>query len=272
MDAKRMKKIGLVALFLGLIAALAWMSRTPAEAAPPFQAQFATPTPLPDGRIIYIVQPGDTCIRISLLTGVSVDYLRVTNQLNENCDLRAGQQLLIGVGGPAVVSPTPGPSPTPIPTQPTPTPGKGGTGEICVLLYLDANGDALRQESEPGVGGGAVSIVSLNGQFSQTLNTVSAVDPLTEDAQRACFTNLTPGTYTVSAAVPDGYNPTTVLNATIEVAPGDVSYLDFGAQPRTLEAAPANDSPSPVLGVIGLLLVLGGVGLGLYTWQTMRRR
>ncbi|MCS7011051.1 MAG: LysM peptidoglycan-binding domain-containing protein [Anaerolineales bacterium] len=266
-----MKKV-VLALSLLLLVFLGWRLQWSVGAAPEFQTQYATPTALPDGRIIYIVQPGDTCLRISLLTGVSVDYLRVTNQLNERCDLRAGQQLLIGIGGPASASPTPGPTPTPMPTQPTPTPGKGGSGEICVLLYLDANGDALRQETEMGIEGGAVSIISLNGQFSQTQTTVDAIDPLTEDAQRACFANLQPGFYTVSAAAPDGYNPTTVMNMTIEVAPGDVSYLDFGAQLRSVEPDATNNNPSPVLGIFGFVLIVGGIGLGIYTWVMMRQR
>ncbi len=37
----------------------------PVTAAPPLQAtDFATPTPGPDGKIIYIVQPGDSLWRI----------------------------------------------------------------------------------------------------------------------------------------------------------------------------------------------------------------
>ncbi len=250
---------------------LLWM-QLPAAASPDPQTQYATPTALPDGRIIYIVQAGDTCTRISLLTGVTVDYLRTTNQLNENCDLTEGQQLLIGVGGPAVVSPTPGPSATPAPTQPTPTPGAGGTAEVCVLMYLDSNGDGLRQETELGVEGGAISLVSSNGQYSQTLNTVSAVDPDTEDAQRACFADLEPGSYTVSAGVPDGYNPTTTLNTTVEVVPGDITYVDFGAQLKTVAAESEENGTSPVLGILGTLLLLGGIGLGVYAWSIMRKK
>ncbi len=266
-----MKKRLLVICLLMALLALVWM-QLPAAASPEPQTQYATPTALPDGRIIYIVQAGDTCLRISLLTGVSVDYLRTTNQLNENCDIREGQQLLIGVGGPAVVSPTPGPSATPMPTQPTPTPGVGGTAEVCVLMYLDSNGDGLRQETEPGVEGGAISVVSANGQYSQTLNTVSAVNPNTEDAQRTCFPNLTPGAYTVSAGVPDGYNATTTLNITIEVVPGDITYVDFGTQLRTASTETTSKGTSPILGVIGILLLLSGIGLGGYTWYTLGKK
>jgi LysM repeat protein len=265
-------KTRLLALCLLIAGLLLLGMQLPAAAAPQPQTQYATPTALPDGRIIYIVQAGDTCIRISLLTGVSVDYLRTTNQLNENCDLTEGQQLLIGVGGPAVISPTPGPSATPMPTQPTPTPGAGGTAEVCVLMYLDSNGDGLRQETEPGVEGGAVSLVSVNGQYSQTLNTVSAVDPDTDDAQRTCFLDLAPDSYTVSAGVPDGYNPTTVLNTTIEVVPGDITYVDFGAQLQTVTAESEAKGTSPILGILGIVLLLGGIGLGVYVWSILRKK
>ncbi len=52
-----------------------------------------------------------------------------------------------------------------------------GTTEVCVLLFDDMNGDALRQETEFGIDGGAVSLTNLNGSYSQTLNTSSAIGP-----------------------------------------------------------------------------------------------
>jgi hypothetical protein len=208
-----------------------------------------------------------------------VDYLRTTNQLNENCDLREGQQLLIGVGGPAASSPTPGPSPTSPPIQPTPTPGAGGTAIVCVLMYADLNGDGLRQEIEFGVDGGAVSLVSANGQYSQTLDTSSSLDVDDQDEDgdveeplRACFENLEPGIYTVSGGVPTGFNPTTTLNTTIEVVPGDTSYVDFGAQVQAVVEEPGGKGPSPLLGVLGAALLLGGIGLGVYAWRILRKK
>ena len=54
----------------------------PALAAPKAQQTvFPTPTPGPDGRIIYIVQPGDTLWRVSAITGVPLDELRGLNNL-----------------------------------------------------------------------------------------------------------------------------------------------------------------------------------------------
>ena len=59
----------------------------PAGAAPGIQ-QISTPTAGPDGRIIYIVQPGDSCIRVAALNGITEQQLRTLNStLDENCSL-----------------------------------------------------------------------------------------------------------------------------------------------------------------------------------------
>jgi hypothetical protein len=52
-----------------------------------------------------------------------------------------------------------------------------------------------------------------------------------------------------------------------------VASVDFGAQPKTVTAAttPAK-SPSPLLGLVGAALLLGGIGLGAYTWRTLRKK
>ncbi len=272
-------KTKLIVFCLFLLAGVLIWAQVPAAAAPKYQTQYATPTAMPDGRIIYIVQAGDTCTRISLLTNVSVEFLRTTNQLNENCDLVEGQQLLIGVGGPAAESPTPGPSPTPAPTRPTPTPGAGGTATVCVLLYVDLNGDGMRQEIEFGLDGGAISLISLNGQYSQTLDSSSSLDLEdqdedgdTEEPLRACFTDLVPGTYTVSGGVPTGYNPTTELNTSVEVVAGDTTYVDFGAQLQVAGDEPGGKGTTPLLGVLGAIFLLGGFGLGIYAWRILRKK
>jgi LysM repeat protein len=242
-------------------------------AAPPAQGQqIFTPTPGPDGRIIYIVKAGETCTSISLMTGVPVDYIRTTNRLDENCTLREGQELVIGVGGPSgAATPTSGPAPTATPGQPTPTPVTG-SAEVCVLIYADMNGDGLRQETEMGIAGGAVSVTSANGTYSQSKQTVAEIDPDTEEPVRTCFSDMPPGTYTISAAVPDSYNPTTALNYERELNPGDTSSVSFGAQVRA-QAEPQAESGggSPLLGILGAVLLLAGVGVGVYAWRTMKR-
>lgn len=119
------KALLLVSSFLMLLG-LAWISSGVQAAPGELQVAYPSPTPGPDGRIIYIVKTGDTCEQISLMYGVSLDYLRATNQLDANCSLREGQPLMIGVGGPSSASPTPGPSAVPTIALPTATPVAGG--------------------------------------------------------------------------------------------------------------------------------------------------
>ena len=245
----------------------------PAQAAPSTQGvQFATNTPLPDGRIMYQVQSGDTCIRVALLNSITVEQLRQLNtKLDANCSLTVGDLLLIGTGGPSVVSPTPGPSPTPLPPTITPTPF-AGTTEICVLLFNDINGDGIRQLTEPAIAGGAVSVTETNGKYSNTKTTVINSDP--NAYAGTCFTDTPEGHYNISVAIPDNYNPTTTLTATLDVKAGETDDVPFGAQSKdTTVAQPANGNSgggtSPILGILGGFLLLGGIGLG---WYALRLR
>lgn len=261
-------------LTFGLAAALvAFFGLTlPAQASPPPQLpQFATPTPGPDGRIIYVVQPGDSCISITLKTGVSMEALLGQNP-NLNCDLVIiGQELLLGMGGPAAYTPTPGPSPTPTPIPPTPTPFSGTT-ELCVLLYDDLNGNALREETEFGLAGGQVSVTDVNGAYSKTESTVGAIDPDTEEPVRTCFLDVPEGTFNISIAIPEGYNATTSISYRLEVKAGDRAFVDFGAQSKSVQAAPVEpdeEGASPLMGILGAVLLLGGLGMG---WYALRMR
>lgn len=243
----------------------------PAQASPVTQVQFPSPTPGSDGRILYIVQAGDSCFRIEALYGITVDQLRSLNpQLDENCTLIVGDQLMLGVGGPAALSPTPGPSPTAAPPTVTPTPPVGTT-EICVLLFDDLNGDALLQETELGIADGAVSVSNTAGTFSETKTTVAALDPDTLEPQQICFTDVPEGEYNISVAVPENYNPTMELTYTFTIKAGDRAFINFGAQSR-VETAAGNDPEarggrSPIFGILGGLLLLGGLGLGWYAYQ-----
>ena len=265
-----MKNRLILAIALFLSGALLLLSQLPAAASPSYQAAVPSPTPGPDGQIIYIVKAGDTCMMIANWFGISVEYLRTQNMLNENCDLREGKRLMLGVGGPSIASPTPGPSPTPTVPAPTPTLEVGGTASVCVLVYNDLNGDALRQETEGAVPGAAISLTSLAGTFSKTLTTV--INPDATAYQGTCFTNVPAGKYTISAAVPDGYNPTIALASSLEIVPGDTAYFDFGAQPKTATTTVTSKKASPWLGILGALFLLGGIGLGGYVVWWMRKK
>lgn len=255
---------------LSLFLALLFFGLTlQAQARPAAQLpQFATPTPGPDGRILYTVQPGQTCIQISLLTGISVDTLRTLNQLDENCTLSEGQTLILGIGGPVSQPTLSGPTPTVTPSLPTPTPPPGNA-TLCIVLYDDLNGDALRQEEEPLIAEGAASVSGASGQFSQALPTQGGADP-------TCFQNLPQGPYTISAAAPQGYYPTSAQSLSLDIKAGEKVYVDFGAQ-RSGEQTAAQPGEAPkgagaLVGLTGAALLLGALGLGFYAWRSSTRK
>ena len=239
-----------------------------ALAAPERQVPIYTPTPLPDGRIIYTVKQGDSLLSISLVTGVPVDELRKLNNLTGDT-IYVGQQLLLGLAGPPQVTFTPGPSPTPTAFLPTPT-TPPGTATLCVLLFNDQNGDSVRQGSEPTIPNGAISISNRTGSVSLTGKTIPGVDP-------TCFDKVPVGEYNVTVAIPDGYNPTTALNLAVQLNADDQTYINFGAQPNSAiqvdQPAPVEaGGRSPILGIIGGLLRAAGVVLALFASRLVKGR
>jgi hypothetical protein len=273
----------LLFVFALILLLLVLSARLPAQAAPPAQLTvFPTPTPGADGRILYIVQEGDTLWRISAITGVSIDTLRSLNNLGAETPIKPGDQLLIGMAGPVLeATATPGPSATPARLQPTGTTGPGW-GIICVLLYNDVNGDSLRQEEEVSMIGGAISVSDRLGRVSLTAETPSGgisdlLFPEPEDLGYTCFDELPEGEYNVTVAIPEGYNPTTVLNRSFMLKAGDETLLAFGAQASAETAAetaiiPETPGRSPLLGIAGGLMLLIGAGLGFYAFFLRRGR
>lgn len=264
-----MKKLRITAIFAVLLLALLLLGlRRPVLASPLLQyTPFPTPTPGPDGRILYKVQPGDTLLRISLIAGVPLDELRGLNNLVGD-NIVVGQELLLGLSGPSQVTPTPGPSPTPTIEIPTPTPIPGAA-VLCVLLYNDRNGDSIRQEEEPSVPGGAISVSNRSGSFSETAATGTGLEPI-------CFQDLSEGEYSITVAVPEGYNPTTATSYGLALRAGDETYLGFGAQvnseTETEGDAGAGTSRSALLGIVGGLLLLAGAGLAIFGTRLLRGR
>jgi murein DD-endopeptidase MepM/ murein hydrolase activator NlpD len=261
----RLPLIGIFILVLLIVLGIS----LPVAAAPVAQG-FVTATPGPDGRIVYTVAEGDTCSSVAFQHGIGVAQLRQFNtRLDENCTLTIGQQIVVGVA--VSDAPTPGPGPTLPPATLTATP-VSGTTEVCVLLFDDANGDALRQETEFGIDGGAVSLTNLNGSYSQQQPTTSAIDPDLVEPVRTCFLDVPGGEYNVTVAVPDQYNPTMLLSYNLTVKAGDRASIDFGAQAKTLTASESTESQgggrSSALGIFGLLLLLGGIGLGYYAYRS----
>ena len=241
------------------------------NAAPDLQG-FVTATPGPDGRIMYFVVEGDNCSSVALAHGITVTQLRQFNtRLDENCTINVGQQIVVGLVAPDT-APTLAIIPTPTLLGTTATPFTGTT-EVCVLLFDDANGDALRQETEFGIDGGAVSLTNLNGSYSQTQNTTSDIDPDLVEPIRTCFLDVPSGQYNVSMAIPDGYNTTMALSYALDVKAGDRASVDFGVQSQTVTigdqavSTEEGGSRSPILGIFGILLLLGGIGLGYFAYR-----
>ncbi|MBP6179688.1 MAG: LysM peptidoglycan-binding domain-containing protein [Anaerolineales bacterium] len=262
------KRFFILIILVSLLLTGLWL---PANAAPSAQQQIPTPTAGADGRIIYVVQAGDSCIRVAALNGISQEVLRQLNStLDENCTLFEGQELLIGLISQAG-TPTAGPSPTPAPPTPSPTPFTGTT-EVCVLLFEDSNGNALREETEPAVSGGAVSVTENNGEYSASLQTTIPADP--EAYQGVCFSDVPEGNYNITVGIPDNYNPTMNLNYSLDVKAGDQAFVNFGAQSKDVVMDPGANQPaeeettSPLFGIIGGLLLLGGAVLGYYAWRS----
>ncbi len=288
-----MKKIPSPRQFLGLLAAgifllfgITGLIPTGYAAPLPQLTPFPTPTPGPDGRILYTVQSGDTLWRVAAVSGITVDELRALNGLGPEDIITPGQTLLLGIGGPAIFTPTPRPPATPPPVTPTATPATN-SATLCILLYEDVNGDALRQDAEAVIPGGAISIADRSGETSLTaksgenieeicnFNPYTGFDPA---LGFTTFTDVPAGEYNVSVAVPEGYHPTTLMNYAITLNPGDEVYLDFGAQ-RAEEASETNspgeapvtqESTSPLLAVLGGALLLGGILLAVFANRISR--
>ena len=215
-------------------------------AAPLPQAVITTPTPQADGRILYVIKKeNDTCISIALLMGISEQELRELNNLEaEDCQfLFVGQELLVGIQ----------PEDTPVPTteathRPRPQPHSAGNGSVCVFLFNDENGNALAEEAELPLAGGAVSV-------TDRLNTVNLTGTTDESGEPLCFSEIPEGDANVGVAIPEGYNPTTVMNYALAIGAGEISTVDFGAQPGSgLRPAISEDQPSILYAGIGIIL------------------
>jgi LysM repeat protein len=267
------------ALLIGGVAAGGVLAVVSAASASPASSQsaqgaFPTPTPGPDGRIIYIVQEGDTAWTIAAVAGLKLEELYALNGLQPTDFLRPGTQLILGLGGP--VQPTAGPStlPTQTPLPPTPTP-TFGTGEICVLLFHDRNGNARLDVDEEPIAGGQLSVTDVTGAVTveHATDGTTALSPFDEPIG-FCFIDLEGGDYNVSAAVPVEYNPTTAMNLPVRLIAGEVKYVEFAAQ---ASAAAGGDIPgggssrSTLLGILGVTLLLVAGGLGYYAMRLNRK-
>ena len=275
MITRRLKHI---LLFASILAGFLWIAypraAVRAETSPKPVLQptpFLTPTPRQDGKIIYIVQVGDSLWRIAAIASITLEELMAMNGIQPGDYITQGMELELGVGGPALATAAPGDAQA-TPTQGilTPTPVVG-TAEICILLFMDENGNGRLEEGELPLAGGQISVVDVNGVVAGEVTTEDLIE---DDPVGHCFPELTNGDYNVSAAVPPEYNPTTGLNVPVTLKPGDIKYLQFGAQPSSSIGGSLNTDDggrSTVLGFIGVLLLLSAGALGYYASRMSRR-
>ena len=256
-------RILLLTLFLSLIAVVTLVVAKPAKADGLPQAVYNTPTPNTDGQIIYTVQQGDNCTTIYLKTGVSIDQLIALNNLSGDCEVFPDQELILGTVDPATAT-LPGPVQTPTPGAPTPTPSEG-SGEVCVVLFEDLDGNQMRAETELYLSGGVISITNRSGSYSETEETIGGDPALVEPI---CFEEVPEGEYNLSMGIPDGYIATTSLNYALTVSPGDTVVIGFGAQPTSqmngVDQEEVGRDRSPLLLAIGLIFLAGGAGLAFF--------
>ncbi|TET34202.1 MAG: LysM peptidoglycan-binding domain-containing protein [Anaerolineales bacterium] len=275
MITRRLKHI---LLFASILVGFLWiaypLAAVRAEVSPKPALQptpFLTPTPRQDGKIIYIVKVGDSLWRIAAIASITLEELMAMNGIQPGDYITEGMELELGVGGPALATAAPGDAQA-TPTQEllTPTPVVG-TAEICILLFMDENGNGRLEEGELPLAGGQISIVDVNGIVA---GEVTTEDLNEEDPVGHCFPELTNGDYNVSAAVPPEYNPTTGLNVPVTLKPGDIKYLQFGAQPSSSIGGSLNTDDggrSTVLGILGVVLLLSAGALGYYASRMSRR-
>ena len=259
---KKLTLIPIIAVLL-LLGILLITAPQGVNAGPLSQSSYQTPTPNADGQILYDVEEGDNCTRIFLLTGASIDNIILLNNLDEDCSISPGQQLLIATVAPATATPE-GPTPTPTQAPPTPTPFPG-SAKVCVSLFEDLDGNQMRTTGEFYLAGGVVSINNREGSFSQTWNTIGGDPDLVE---LNCLENVSEGEYNLSMGIPAGYNATTTLNYALTVAAGDTVMVDFGAQPSTqaipTEEVTQSEGRSPLFLIIGMFLLAGSAGLAFF--------
>jgi hypothetical protein len=254
---------GVIVCVFGLV-----LGSVPGASAGPLAAPpraFETPTPGPDGKIIYIIKTGDDLWTIAALSGKSVEELMALNGIQPGDYITPGMQLILGLAGPALPTAEPVQRATATVRQVTPTP-VFGTGEICVLLFLDVNGNARLDQGEESLAGGQVSIAEPSGSIAGETTT-------TADPESYCFQGMQNGDYNVSAAAPQDYNPTTAMNVPIRLTPGEVKYIEFGAQASAAigGGGSGGGNRSTALGILGVVMLAAAVALGVYAARYSRK-
>jgi LysM repeat protein len=257
---------------------------------------FPTPTPGEDGNIVYIVQEGDTMWRIAAVAGMTVEQLKALNGLTSDIVV-VGQRLTLGTGTGGAPQPTAeataegeataaetgaaSPSPTgeaeatlatqePVATLAGTPVASATTGEVCVMLYDDSNGDGTRGSGEGLLPGGLFTLIdSGSGGSAGEYTTDGTNEP-------HCFQELASGNYSVEVTIPDGFNATTATTFALPLTPGGTANLEFGAQSAADGGAAEGDSSSrlrtALFGAAGIIFLLMAAGVAGFLVLTQRGR
>jgi YVTN family beta-propeller protein len=143
-------------------------------------------------------------------------------------------------------SPTPTATPTATATAtptytPTPT-----TGQICVKVFNDVNGDGQQNPDEGLVAGAAITVTDPNGVVLTSYTTDGEHEPYCFDRR------FDPGTYAVVEKDPPGYESTTLNQAFVYVLSNIAITVSFGDRippPCAADIYEVDDSPAQARGI-----------------------
>jgi hypothetical protein len=174
-------------------------SATPTRTATASRTATATPTPSP------------TATRTATATATATSTSTATPSPTASATATTSATPI----EPPSATATPTASATPTPTQ-TPTPS---TAELRGTVWLDSNGNGLRDAGEPGIGG--VEIRLLQGSPLKAEWTAAGGEYR--------FGGLTPGSYTVREVQPAEFRfSSTVSEITLTLVAGEIRSVDFG--------------------------------------------
>ena len=247
----------------------------------PLQAQTdPAATPDADGRIYIIVQPGDTLWAVVDRAGISMDEMLALNNMAIDDLLQPGDKLLIGIIAPTI-TPTPPASPTatlPPPTAvftPIPPPTS-----ICVLAFVDEDGNGVHNTGEPLRTAVAFTIFNESRVIGNHVT-----DGISEPF---CWENLEVGEYKITRSIGKNEVLTTAGDWTLSLKSGDELDLLFGSrtvvagmatitrpalQPSVPTLFPSSPTPQPpsengggfhvfnLLWMLPVLMIVGAMGL-----------
>jgi hypothetical protein len=122
-------------------------------------------------------------------------------------------------------------------------------GQIGGIVYIDTNGNGIREEGEEGIQD--VEVTFDSGGWSTTIST---------NDKGAFSLAVNPATWTISIKVPEGYTaPTTSTEVFIEAAGDAVTNLEFGLVPQSEEEEAGKEVLPASGGIVSSGVIVGGL-------------